>query len=293
MQKKSSPDLFSPILSSDALMGPLLLAGRLFTTGIFVFYIYNEIVKVHEPRGLLYLVVLAQCVGVVLVALGYKTRFAAILLAVCIIATLVFFWVGLGFANYFVTIAEKVVAVAGTFLFMFAYGAGPLSLDSYLSRSAPEKVEDNSFFASDNVPVGLLLLVGRILSTFVFCYFGVSKILDLGGIKNFMVRHNPSVPTNLVYLAILTQIVAPALVLLGYKTRYGALALSGFCITATVLFHAEFGNPSEVEHFLLDFAIAGGFLFMFAKGPGPLSVDEWRGRTKTTEATQEALPGRA
>jgi putative oxidoreductase len=192
-----------------------------------------------------------------------------------------------------VTVAEKIVAVAGTMLFLFAYGPGPLSLDAYLSRSKPERMENNSFSSSDGALMGLVLFVGRLMSSFVFLYFGVSKILDLGGIKNFMVRHNASIPTNLVYLAILTQIVAPALVVLGYKTRYGALALSGFCIMATVLFHAEFGNPSEVEHFLLDFAIAGGFLFMFAKGPGPFSLDEWRGRAKTAEATQEALPGRA
>jgi putative oxidoreductase len=97
-----------------------------------------------------------------------------------------------------------------------------------------------------------------------------------------MIRHNPHVPTNLVYLAILTQFIFPVPVLLGYKTRYGALALSGFCIIATVLFHAEFGVPSEVEQFLLDFAIAGGFLFMFAQGPGPLSLDARSARSHKT-----------
>jgi len=64
-----------------------------------------------------------------------------------------------------------------------------------------------------------------------------------------MVKHNASVPINLIYLAIVTQLVAPTLVALGYKARYGALALSGFCIIATVLFHADFGNPSEVNSF--------------------------------------------
>jgi len=67
-----------------------------------------------------------------------------------------------------------------------------------------------------------------------------------------------------------------------YKTRYGVLALAGFCIIATVLFHAEFGNPSEAEQFLLDFAIAGGFLFMFAQGPGLLSLDARRARFQET-----------
>jgi putative oxidoreductase len=97
----------------------------------------------------------------------------------------------------------------------------------------------------------------------------------------YMVKHNASVPINLIYLAIVIQLVAPTLVALGYKARYGALALSGFCIIATVLFHADLGNPSEVEQFLLDFAIAGGFLFMFAQGPGLFSFDAGRLRSGT------------
>jgi len=31
---------------------------------------------------------------------------------------------------------------------------------------------------------------------------------------------------------------------------------------------------------VLDFAIAGGFFFMFAYGPGPLSLDAWRGHAR-------------
>ena len=83
----------------------------------------------------------------------------------------------------------------------------------------------------------------------------------------------------LIYLAVTIQFVGVVLVVLGYyKTRYGALALSGFCIIATSLFHADFGNHGEVEQFLLDFAIAGGLLFMFAHGPGPLSLDARRAK---------------
>ena len=93
----------------------------------------------------------------------------------------------------------------------------------------------------------------------------VLNVQNDNGLRSLWLRNVPTASD--------TQIVPPALVLLGYKTRYGALALSGFCIIATCLFHAEFGNHAEVEQFLLDFAIAGGLLFMFAYGPGPFSVD--------------------
>jgi len=114
--------------------------------------------------------------------------------------------------------------------------------------------------------------------------------LHTAEVEAFMTRHNPHVPLNLVYLAIITQIIPPLMVLLGYKTRYGALILAGFCIIAPSLFHSDFANRSEVEHFLLDFATTGGFLFMFAYGPGPLSLDAWLARSRQSPAKKEALP---
>ncbi len=284
MRENPPRDLFAPIVSSDALMGPFLLIARLFTTGIFVFYIYGLVARVHAPGALLYLAIAAQSASIVAVALGYKTRFGALLLAVCIVSSLLFRG-GLGLHNFLSTIAEKDLAIAGGFLFVFAYGPGALSFDRLRGSAEPGGNGSNELVR------GPLLLLGRILSVFVFFFFGISKILHTPEIKAYMARHNPHVPTNLVYLAILTQIVPPLLVLLGYKTRYGALALAGFCLTATSLFHADFGNPSEVEHFLLDFAIAGGFLFMFAEGPGTLSLDARLESGKTSQTTKEALAG--
>jgi putative oxidoreductase len=261
-------DLFTPLVSNDALMGPFLLVARLFTTGIFVFYTINEVVKNHQPSVLIYVAMVIQLLGIVLVTLGYKTRFVALMLAAfCIITTLLFRGTP-GFSDSFMTHLTKDLAVGGLFLFMFAYGPGPLSLD---------RLQDPSLKPRSSGGTGLILLVGRILSTLPFIFAGTNKIVHTPQMQAYMVKHNSHVPTNLIYLAIVTQILAPALVLLGYKTRYGALALSGFCIIATVLFHNEFGNNAELEHFLLDFAMAGGFLFMFAYGPGPISLDARQG----------------
>jgi len=271
LQENSQRDLFAPILGSAALMGALLLTARQLTIGIFVFYIFNESVRIHAPGIFIYATIGAQCLGVVLVAAGYKTRFAAILLAVCILASLLFRG-GLDLHNFLVTISEKDIAIAGGFLFLFAYGPGTLSIDAMGCR---DKARSFAAVAEKSSFTGPLLLAGRMMSVLVFLFFGISKILHTAEVKAFMVRHNPNVPTNLVYLAILTQIVPPLMVLFGYKTRYGALILAGFCIIAPSLFHADFGNRSEVEHFLLDFATTGGFLFMFAYGPGSLSVDAW------------------
>lgn len=277
-------DWFAPILSSDAIMGPFLLTARLFTTGVFVFYILDEIHTTHAT-AVIYLAMAIQLVGVVSVALGCKARFGALILAVCIIAPLLFR------ASGALVVELKELAIAGGFLFMFAYGPGPLSFDRHGVGGMPAELEDNShgsLFATilrNNALMGLLLFSARILSTAVFLYFGTFKILHTPQMQAYMVKHNSHVPTNLIYLAILTQLVPSALVLLGYKTRHGALALAGFCIIATSLFHAEFGNHAEVEQFLLDFALTGGLLFMFAYGAGPFSLDEGLSRARSAGKT--------
>jgi putative oxidoreductase len=285
MEDNSRRDLFAPILRSDALMGVLLLTARLLTIGIFVFYIFNESVRIHAPGIFIYATIGAQCLGIALVASGYKTRFGALLLAACILASLAFRG-GLDLHNFLVTISEKDVAIAGGFLFLFAYGPGTLSIDAMGCR---DKARSITSIAENSGFTGPLLLVGRMMSVLVFLYFGVSKILHTGEVEAFMTRHNPHVPTYLVYLAIVVQIAPPLMVLFGYKTHYAALILAGFCIIAPSLFHADFANRSEVEHFFLDFATTGGFLFMFAYGPGSLSLDAWLERSRQGVAKKEAV----
>ena len=267
MEEHPPRDLFSPILRSQLLMGPFLLVARLFMTGVFVFYILDEL---HPPQGtsaLIYLAMAIQVVGITLVALGYKARPAALLLAAYCIVTTVLFNGSKDWGGLLMTHMLKDLAVASGFLFMFAYGPGPLSVDELQAGGKP------SGSSSDNFFVGLLLFAGRVMAAVLFLYYGTFKILHTPQMQSYMVKHNANVPTNLIYLAIITQIIPPALVLLGYKTRYGALALSGFCLIATLLFHLEFGNHAEIEQVFLDFSIAGGLLFMFAYGPGQFSVD--------------------
>jgi putative oxidoreductase len=267
MNNRPPSDLFSPMLRSDALVGPVLLVARLMMTGIFLYYTLNVFTKLPDPGLLVWALVAAQLLGVVLIVLGYETRLGALLLAACILASLLYRG-HFGFDNFVETIGQKDLAIAGGFLFMFAFGPGPLSWDhgrggSRIFASA----------ASNPAVIGPLLVLGRVMSIVVFCFFGVSKILHTTRIQSFMVKHNPHVPTSLVYPAIVVQLVPSLMVLLGFKTRYAALLLSGFCIIAPALFWSDFRNPSQLEQFLLDFATAPGLLFMFANGPGPLSLD--------------------
>ena len=254
----------------------LLLVARVFMTGLFVLHSVNAL-KVPAPDGLLYLALAIQVAGIVMVALGYKTRFAALLLAAFSVLSLLLVHGPPEGGWIFITDLRKGLAVIGAFLFLFAYGPGSLSLDARQDRTGSQGKEGIlSSIAGNDMLMGPLLLVGRLLPLVIFFTAGTNKILHTAVMQEYMVNHNAHVPTILIYPAIVVQIIPPIMVVLGYKTRYAALALAGFCVIAPALFHSDFGNPSEVEQFFLDFVNAGGFLFMFANGPGALSLDRRR-----------------
>jgi putative oxidoreductase len=116
----------------------------------------------------------------------------------------------------------------------------------------------------------------------VFLTFGIGKIIHNARMQAYMEAHG--VTSRLLPLAVVVELGCGILVILGYQTRYAALLLSGFCIIATLLFHSQFSVSGELSHFTKDFAISGGFMFMIAYGPGPLSLDARIARAKASNA---------
>jgi putative oxidoreductase len=85
------------------------------------------------PGALLPLVIAAEILGGIAVAIGFLTRPAALGLAVFSVASAFAFHFQLGdqmqFINFF-----KNIAIAGGFLVLAAHGAGALSVDALLAR---------------------------------------------------------------------------------------------------------------------------------------------------------------
>jgi putative oxidoreductase len=290
MEETPQRDLFTPMLDNDALAGPLLLVARLMTTTLFVYYIVLEVFqsariqtfmdKHNLPGELMYLALAAQVVGCALIVFGYKTRFAALLLAgLSIVATLIF--------NIHSRInLLKDFGIAGGLLFLFANGPGPISIDALLGQAQPVGTGPNSyrgFFASvlnNNSIMGPLLFLGRVFAAVIFLVFGNNKVIHNAQMQAYMVNHNSHVPTLLIFPALILQLLGGAMLIVGYKTRYAALALSGFTIIAASLFHIQWGIQAEFVQFLTDYSLTGAILFMFVYGPGPFSIDARLGRPK-------------
>ena len=125
-------------------------------------------------------------------------------------------------------------------------------------------------------------LAGRILLAALFVFSGVEKILDPAGTIGYMQGGGLPVPNVLLVLSILLELGASALLIVGWKTRWAALALFLFMIPVTAVFHNPFaGDPSQAQmqavHLMKNLAIIGGLLFAAAFGPGGWSLDRRNG----------------
>ena len=118
----------------------------------------------------------------------------------------------------------------------------------------------------------ILELVGRIFISLIFLVAGIGKILNYEGTIGYM--ESFGVPGYLFIPAIIIEILFPLLIIVGYKTKFFAIILALFAILLAVIFHTDFSNQMQLMSFLKNFAIAGGFLIIFARGAGKYSIDQ-------------------
>ena len=113
--------------------------------------------------------------------------------------------------------------------------------------------------------------LGRILIAAIFVNAGINKIFGYAGTQAYM--ESQGVPGALLPLVILVEVLGGLAVVVGWQTRIAAFLLAGFTLLSALLFHLDFDNQMQTIMFMKNVAIAGGFLFLVAHGPGALSID--------------------
>lgn len=122
-------------------------------------------------------------------------------------------------------------------------------------------------------------LVGRILLCILFIHSGFGKIGGFEGTAGYISAMGLPFPTVLAAIAILIELGGGLAVLIGWKTRWVALALIVFMIVITPIFHNFWSAPaaSAMEqqiNFMKNVSILGGIFLLFAFGPGRYSADK-------------------
>ena len=114
-------------------------------------------------------------------------------------------------------------------------------------------------------------LVGRIFISLIFIVAGLGKITGYSGTAAYL--DSMGIPGMLLPLVILLEVGGGLAILLGFKTRWVALLLAGFCVLSALIFHLDFDDKMQTLMFMKNIAIAGGFLFLVAFGPGKYAID--------------------
>ena len=119
-----------------------------------------------------------------------------------------------------------------------------------------------------------LHLLGRILLALIFLMSAFGKISNPAGTMKYM--EAMGVPGMLLWPTIAVELLGGLAIVVGYKTRYAALALAGFCVVSALLFHRNFGDQMQMVNFLKNLGLAGGFLLLASSGATAFAMDGTR-----------------
>jgi putative oxidoreductase len=126
-----------------------------------------------------------------------------------------------------------------------------------------------------------LLLVARVLAGWIYLQSGWSKVWEVSRFAAGLTRRG--VPELLGYAAPFVEFLGGLALVLGFATRYAALALILFTIAATWTSHIFWVFPEaerarQFTQFWKNVTMTGGLLAIFVAGPGRFSLDRWLSR---------------
>ena len=113
--------------------------------------------------------------------------------------------------------------------------------------------------------------IGRLFLSMIFIFSGFTKVTGYAATQSYM--ESMGVPGMLLPLVIALELFGGIAILLGFKARLIALLFVGFNIISALLFHQFWIDESQMNPFMKNIAIAGGFLMIFAHGAGAYSID--------------------
>lgn len=135
-----------------------------------------------------------------------------------------------------------------------------------------------------------LLVVARILLSFIFILSGFGKLTDPTATAGMITGAGLPAATLLAYAAGLFELVAGLFVLVGFQTRLTAWALALFCVFTGLVFHSgtvaiegwpegALGWINTLNQIMLmkNITLAGGYILLAIVGAGAYSLDARRG----------------
>jgi len=123
-----------------------------------------------------------------------------------------------------------------------------------------------------------LLLVGRILMSYLFLSAGWGKLTNVVGTAAYFTALGVPSPSVMSYVVGALEVAVGVALILGLATRYVAIVIFIFVLVATVFAHRYWIYPAEAQRaqfiqFTKNLAIMSGSLFLLVVGAGRFSID--------------------
>ncbi len=120
-----------------------------------------------------------------------------------------------------------------------------------------------------------LPLAARICIALIFLNAGINHLSSFQEFVPTIASKGLPIPLVLAIGAIACLLLGSLSLILGFKTKIGALLLILFLIPTTLLFHPF---TTDLGNFLKNLALIGGLLMVISYGPGLISVDGAKSR---------------
>ena len=127
-------------------------------------------------------------------------------------------------------------------------------------------------------------VAGRVLMALIFLVSAYGKITAFDATASAMGSKGMPMTQVLLVCAITIELIGSTLLVIGWHTRWAALALLVFMVPATLYFHNYWTSPPEQvrnqrNHFMKNVTIIGALVFVMGMGAGPLSIDRRKHRS--------------
>ncbi|WP_413164392.1 FAD-dependent oxidoreductase [Capilliphycus salinus ALCB114379] len=140
-------------------------------------------------------------------------------------------------------------------------------------KSFPLNDKPISTVSQGSKPMKYIPLIGRAFLSSIFLYSAITKIFGFAATQEMIAARGLPLPTLMLLGNIIFQLIGGISLILGYKTRIGAVILILFLIPTTLVFHNFLADPGETTAFLKNLALIGALLMISYFGAGPVSLD--------------------
>jgi putative oxidoreductase len=121
------------------------------------------------------------------------------------------------------------------------------------------------------------ILLGRILLAVIFLLSGFGKLSAISGTAAYFGGLGLPLPTVTAVVVGLIELLGGLAILVGFQTRIAAWVLAVFTIATGLVAHTGWADQMQMNQFLKNLAITGGFLLLASSGAGAYSIDAKRG----------------